>query len=148
MPLPLSTIKTPFFAGFWLPAYRNFIYRPLGEQVTAILGDDHLFLDARGARAVFRALPGFEREHHAFFQRLVLAGEALGEDRPLPQRQADAVAVLQQKRLGLVAVAEILGVPQNVEVVAISPLGYPAAEGGAAKRKEPAEFVFYDKYRG
>jgi nitroreductase len=43
-------------------------------------------------------------------------------------------------------VEEILGVPPNVEVVAMTPLGYPAAEGRAPKRKEPAEFVFYDKY--
>jgi nitroreductase len=41
---------------------------------------------------------------------------------------------------------EILGVPQNVEVVAISPLGYPAAEGVVPKRKEPSEFIFYEKY--
>ena len=41
---------------------------------------------------------------------------------------------------------EILGVPQNSEVVAMTPLGYPAAEGFAPKRKELSEFVFYDKY--
>jgi len=43
---------------------------------------------------------------------------------------------------------EILGVPQNVEVVAITPLGYPATEGTAPKRKELSEFVFHDKYPG
>ena len=41
---------------------------------------------------------------------------------------------------------EVLGVPESAEVVAITPLGYPAAEGGARKRKEFSEFVFYDKY--
>lgn len=41
---------------------------------------------------------------------------------------------------------EILGAPQSVEVVAMTPLGYPAAEGLAPKRKELSEFVFYDKY--
>jgi nitroreductase len=41
---------------------------------------------------------------------------------------------------------EILGVPQNAEVVAMTPLGYPATEGTAPKRKEIAEFVFNDKY--
>jgi len=41
---------------------------------------------------------------------------------------------------------EILGLPQNVEVVAMTPLGYRAAEGGNPKRKELSEFVFYDKY--
>jgi nitroreductase len=44
--------------------------------------------------------------------------------------------------------AEILGVPQNVEVVAMTPLGYPASEGPAPRRKEIAEFVFYEKYLG
>jgi nitroreductase len=41
---------------------------------------------------------------------------------------------------------EILGLPQNVEVVAMTPLGYPAAQGGAPKRKEFSEFVYYEKY--
>ncbi len=43
-------------------------------------------------------------------------------------------------------VAESLAVPQNVEVVAITPLGYPATEGVAPKRKEISEFVFNEKY--
>ena len=41
---------------------------------------------------------------------------------------------------------EILGLPQNAEVVAMTPLGYPATEGTPPKRKDLAEFVFYDKY--
>ena len=41
---------------------------------------------------------------------------------------------------------EILGVPQNVEVVAMTPLGYPATQGGAPKRKEVSEFVFSERY--
>jgi nitroreductase len=41
---------------------------------------------------------------------------------------------------------EILGVPQGVEVVAMTPLGYPATEGSAPKRKEISEFVFSDHY--
>jgi nitroreductase len=44
--------------------------------------------------------------------------------------------------------AEILGVPQSVEVVAMTPLGYPVSAGGAPKRKEISEFVFYEKYPG
>jgi nitroreductase len=43
---------------------------------------------------------------------------------------------------------EILGVPKESEVVAMTPLGYPAAEGSAPKRKEPSEFIFYEKYHG
>jgi nitroreductase len=41
---------------------------------------------------------------------------------------------------------EILGVPQGREVVAMTPLGYPAAESAAPKRKEISEFVFDDHY--
>lgn len=41
---------------------------------------------------------------------------------------------------------EILGVPQDREVVVMTPLGYPATEGMAPKRKEISEFVFYEKY--
>jgi nitroreductase len=45
-------------------------------------------------------------------------------------------------------IAEILGVPQNVEVVAMTPLGYPTTVGNIPKRKEISEFVFYEKYPG
>jgi nitroreductase len=43
-------------------------------------------------------------------------------------------------------VAEILGVPGDVEVVAMTPLGYPATEGSAPKRKDISEFVSSDRY--
>jgi nitroreductase len=41
---------------------------------------------------------------------------------------------------------EILGIPQSIEVVAVTPLGYPTSVGNAPKRKEISEFVFYEKY--
>jgi len=41
---------------------------------------------------------------------------------------------------------EILGVPGDVEVVAMTPLGYPATEGRTRKRKDISEFVFPDRY--
>jgi len=53
------------------------------------------------------------------------------------------VGLFDHKKAG-----EILGVPQNAEVVAMTPLGYPSAEGSAPKRKEISEFVFYEKYPG
>ena len=43
-------------------------------------------------------------------------------------------------------VEKILGVPQDVEVVAMTPLGYPTTVGNIPKRKELSEFVFYDEY--
>jgi nitroreductase len=44
-------------------------------------------------------------------------------------------------------VAEILGVPRNLEVMAMTPLGYPATPGRAPKRKEVSSFVSYEKFR-
>ena len=41
-------------------------------------------------------------------------------------------------------VAEILKVPEGIEVVAMTPLGYRATEGNAPRRKEVSEFVSYD----
>jgi nitroreductase len=41
---------------------------------------------------------------------------------------------------------EILGVPGDVEVVAMTPLGYPATGGATPKRKDISEFVFSDRY--
>jgi nitroreductase len=41
---------------------------------------------------------------------------------------------------------KILGVPGEVEVVAMTPLGYPATEGSTPKRKDISEFVFFDRY--
>jgi len=41
---------------------------------------------------------------------------------------------------------EILGVPESIEVVAMTPLGYPATGGSTPKRKDISEFVFFDHY--
>jgi nitroreductase len=43
---------------------------------------------------------------------------------------------------------EILGLPENLEVVAMTPLGFPATAGAAPKRKELSDFVYHDKYEG
>ena len=42
--------------------------------------------------------------------------------------------------------AQILGVPGDVDVVAMTPLGYPATAGGSSRRKEIAEFVSYEGF--
>jgi nitroreductase len=41
---------------------------------------------------------------------------------------------------------KILGVPEEVEVVAMTPLGYPSTEGSTPKRKEINDFVFHERY--
>ena len=43
-------------------------------------------------------------------------------------------------------VAEILGVPPNIRVVLLLPLGYPAEEPTPPRRKEISEIAFLDKY--
>lgn len=67
-------------------------------------------------------------------QNLCLAAHALGLGTVI-------IGLFDHNKAG-----EILGVPQNVEVVAMTPLGYPAAQGSAPKRKEVSEFVFSDRY--
>lgn len=42
--------------------------------------------------------------------------------------------------------AQILGLPEGISVVELTPLGYPAEEAKAPRRRELSEFVFYDKY--
>ena len=42
--------------------------------------------------------------------------------------------------------AAILGVPEGISVVAMTPLGYPDQAGNPRPRKELTEFVSYDKY--
>ena len=41
---------------------------------------------------------------------------------------------------------EIIGVPDNVAVVAMAPLGYPAKDSKCPPRKEIKQFVFKNKY--
>lgn len=43
-------------------------------------------------------------------------------------------------------VKDLLDVPKNVRVVAITPVGYPATEGRVRGRKPLTEIVCYDKY--
>ena len=43
-------------------------------------------------------------------------------------------------------VAKILGVPDNVEVMVLTPLGYVEKPSKTPKRKEFSEFTYYDKY--
>jgi nitroreductase len=43
-------------------------------------------------------------------------------------------------------VKEILNVPASVEVVELIPLGIPEEEGRPPKRRDVAEFVFYNYY--
>ena len=64
--------------------------------------------------------------------------------------------ILQAQELGLgtcwigafgePSVKEILGIPNNIRVVAMTPLGYPAQDHEAQPRKQIEQIVCYDKY--
>jgi nitroreductase len=43
-------------------------------------------------------------------------------------------------------VKDVLDIPDNVRVVALTPLGYPAEEGRLRSRKSLSEIVCYDRY--
>jgi len=69
---------------------------------------------------------------------------------------ATAYMILQAHELGLgtcwlgrfdeAQVKSILGIPDPVRVVAVTPLGYPAEQPVAKPRKKLAEIVCYDRY--
>ncbi len=70
------------------------------------------------------------------FQNLCLAAHALGLGTVI-------VGMFDHQRVG-----EILNVPSNVEVVAMTPLGYPLAPGTVPNRKDLSQFVHRNKYQG
>ncbi len=43
-------------------------------------------------------------------------------------------------------VKDILSIPEDIRAVALTPVGYPAREGGTRGRKPLSEIVSYDKY--
>ena len=45
-------------------------------------------------------------------------------------------------------VQQLLEVPENYEVVALMPMGYPAHAPSAPKRRETVDFVHYEKFSG
>ena len=68
-------------------------------------------------------------------QNMSLAAHALG------------LGTVHTGSLDAVAAARILGVPENVIVVELLPLGWPDEEPAARPRKEINEFVFFEKYQ-
>ncbi|MBC8273968.1 MAG: nitroreductase family protein [Chloroflexi bacterium] len=68
-------------------------------------------------------------------QNMSLAAHALG------------LGTVHTGSLDAVEAARILGVPENVVVVELVPLGWPDEEPAARPRKEINEFVFFEKYQ-
>ncbi len=68
-------------------------------------------------------------------QNMSLAAHALG------------LGTVHNGLLDAAEAARILGVPENVVVVELLPLGWPDEEPAARPRKEINEFVFFEKYQ-
>jgi nitroreductase len=68
-------------------------------------------------------------------QNMSLAAHALG------------LGTVHAGLLDAVKAARILGVPENVVVIELLPLGWPDEEPAARPRKEINEFVFFEKYQ-
>ena len=83
--------------------------RELREKSRSIGGDVDLLFDSAGRRAVGGGPVGLDREDHSFLElNWVLEGVEATHQRLLPDRQADAVAVLEAEGLLLVREAELL----------------------------------------
>ncbi len=67
-------------------------------------------------------------------ENLVLAAQSLG------------LGTVHIGAFNIEAAEQVLGVPEGVTVVAMTPVGVPAAESRAPKRRAIEEFVHYDKY--
>src|SRR5579871_866807 len=88
--------------------------RELGDDFVAGWRHDDFFFDARGAPAVLRRPERFEREDHARLKRVRMIQRNQAADHWLfPDRQADAVAVLQSEGGLFVREAELLRLRPN-----------------------------------
>src|ERR1041385_8318193 len=88
------------------------------DHLAAVLRDDELFFEARRGPAVLRRPIGLEGEDHAFLDRLgIIERDEAAEDRLLPDRKPDAVAVLQRESRLLVGEAELLGLGPELDDV-------------------------------
>ena len=91
-------------------ADEQFLGGEAGDHLAAVGGDDDLLLDARCRPAVGRRPVGLQGEDHPLLENLgVVERDHPAEDRSFPDRQPDAVAVLQRERGHLVGEAELGG---------------------------------------
>jgi nitroreductase len=162
-PVPEEALRTLIEAVRWTPSWANTqcweiivvkdpkvksdlaVALPKGNPALSSMTDAPLLLILCGKKEIsgyYKGEPSTEKGDWLMFdtglamENLCLAAYALG------------LGTVIIGRFDHRKVAEILGVPQKVEVVAMTPIGYPATEGSAPKRKEISEFVFYERYHG
>jgi len=160
-PIPDDTLQKVFEGVRWAPSWAN-------TQCWEVI----VVKDPKAKSEILRAVPETNRAHSAMIEApiiLVLCGKkavsGYSGGKPATVRgdwfMFDTGLAMQNLCLAAHAVGlgtvivgsfdhekadEILSLPESIEVVAMTPLGYPAAEGSPRKRKEFSEFIFYDKY--
>src|SRR5579884_1624405 len=89
--------------------HEQLLGREARDHLAPVLRDDELLLDPRRRPAVRRGPEHLEGEDHALLDRLrIVEGDEAREDRLLPDRETDAVSVLERERGLLVREAELL----------------------------------------
>src|SRR5436190_6217563 len=97
-------------------AHEQLLGREAGDHLAARARHDELLLDPRRRPAVARRPERLEREDHALLDRLrIVERDEPAEDRLLPDREADAVPVLERERGLLVGEAELLGAREDLD---------------------------------
>ncbi len=160
-PVPEDTLQKVFEGMRWAPSWAN-------TQCWELI----VVKDPKAKFEILRAVPETNMAHSAMTEApiiLVLCGKkavsGYSGGKPATVRgdwmMFDTGLAMQSLCLAAHAVGlgtvivgffdhkkaeEILNLPENVVVVAMTPLGYPAVEGSPRKRKELSEFTFYDKY--
>ncbi len=112
------------------PAFRAMVEAP------AVLA----FCGRKGRAGFKKGEPGTPRGDWLLFD-VALAMENL-----MLAAEAEGLGTVCVGLFDAAAAATALGVPAEVDVVALTPLGYPAAETKVPPRKGRGEFVHWDRY--
>src|SRR5882757_4041724 len=90
--------------------YRQFLRGKQCDDFATPVGDDQFLLDARSGAAIRGGAVSLERKHHALFDlEGVIERDQARDNRPLVERDAEAVAELQREGFHFIGKAELLG---------------------------------------
>src|SRR5262249_37008817 len=99
---------------------RQFFRREERDDPAPLVSDHDLFLNAGGRIAILGRTIGFQREHHALLDLgRMLKRHHARDDRPLVQRQTEAVAELQPEGRHLIRKAEVLRLRHTLQTLSV-----------------------------
>ena len=160
-PVTDEQLKTVLEAVQWAPSWGNtqcweiiVVKDPaVKEKLAATLSSGNPSIDAvKNAPVVIAACATKEKSGYYKGVPITVKGDWLMYDIGLAMQNLSLAA--HAIGLGTVQIGafnsedaeKALGVPEGVTIVALTPLGVPAAESRAPKRRAIEEFVHYDKY--